>query len=69
MTRHPAELHGLGLPSKPNGCLLKGLKQERSTHVTGHPEEVILVVVWGTRHETWVVNLKDLVGKKRWWLF
>lgn len=68
MTRHLAELHGLGLTSKSNEYLLKGLKQEGSTHVTRHPEKVILVVVSGSRCETWVVNLKDLVGK-RWWLF
>lgn len=64
MTRHPTELHGIGLPSKSNGCLLKGLKQEGSTHATGHPEKVILVVVWGSTCETWVVNSKDLVGKR-----
>ena len=68
MTRHFAELHGLSLPSKSNGCLLKGLKQEGSTHVTGHPEKVILVVVSGSRCGTRVVNLKGFVGK-RWWLF
>lgn len=28
MTRYLAELQGFGLSSKPNGCLLKGLKQE-----------------------------------------
>lgn len=55
MVRYLAEFHGFCLCSRPNGCLLAGIKQEGGTNVTRHSAKAMLVVVW-TRDEGASVN-------------